>query len=235
MHPTVLAHIRRTWSLSPFRSPRGLHRRSAGQAIVELTLALTFLAYLFAAAVDLGLAYKAYQTLINATAEASGSLKVAPIIGCENCSLEQRIAKADSQARERFRGEQGNSMGGIATTMDLDGNGTDDFKQFPNTQTGKDQWDAFMQGRVEIYPADQTQVTITNSEFAVGSSFQPSNIQACKDRHSVYYGGQLGTEVRQCFLVIKSRITYKPFAIAPFVGKEMTITAISVVPTLGMN
>jgi hypothetical protein len=196
--------------------------------MVELTLAVTFLAYLFAAAVDLGLAYKAYQTLINATAEASGSLKVAPLVSCSGCDAAAAAAAADSRARTRFRGEQGNQMGGIATTMDLNANGKDDQQDFTSTTA----WNNFLETWIKIEPADQSQVTIDNSEFAVGSSFTPTQNSSCVSRQSVYFEG---SEVKQCFLVIRSQIHYKPFAIAPFVGNTMTITSISVVPTLGMN
>ncbi len=225
MHPNVLASMRRfnPWKL--LRREHRSYRRFAGQAIVELTLALTFLAYLFAAAVDLGLAYKAYQTLINATAEASSSLKIEPLISCSGCSP---AAAADSQARTRFRGEQGNQMGGMASTMDLNANGKDDELEFTTAAA----WNNFMETWVRIDPADQSQVTTTNSEFAVGSSFQPTTKPACVNRHSVYFEG---AEVKQCFLVVRSKIQYRPFAIAPFVGDTMTITAISVVPTVGMN
>ncbi len=225
MQPTISASIRRLKRVSLLRRIHQLHRRSAGQAIVELTLALTFLAYLFAAAVDLGLAYKAYQTLINATAEASSSLKIEPLLSCSGCSPAKA---ADSQARTRFRGEQGNQMGGMATTMDLNANGKDDEMEFTTAAA----WNNFMETWVRIDPADQSQVTTTNSEFAVGSSFQPTTKQACIDRHSVYFEG---AEVKQCFLVVRSKIQYRPFALAPFVGDTMTITAISVVPTVGMN
>ena len=53
-----------------------------GQALIELALALTLIAMFLRAAVDLGLAYKAYQTLLNSTAEASSYLSLNPVLNC---------------------------------------------------------------------------------------------------------------------------------------------------------
>jgi hypothetical protein len=207
----------------PFRSYRVPQRRSRGQAIVELTLALTFLAYLFAAAVDLGLAYKSYQTLINATAEASGSLKVAPLVACGiGCDP---IPQADERARVRFRGEQGDQLKGTASTLDLNSKNGDDRTEF-TTDTA---WMNFITTWVQIDEADQSQVTTTNSDFAVDNTFTPSaTVAECQRRESVYFDAD--GNLRQCFLVVRTRIIYRPFAIAPAVGDEMTIRALSVVP-----
>lgn len=217
MRPHFIQHI---GSLRRKRSRGRLARRTAGQAIVELTLALTFLAYLFAAAVDLGLAFKSYQTLVNATAEASSYLAIRPAISCgANTTPECAREAADREARIRFRGEQGDrlrSFGG--STLDLNGDEQDDRTMVP---AGFASFEDFIRARVQIKVADATQVTTTNSNFAVGGNFTES--VACRDRHVAGLNGQ-------CYIVVLSEITYRPFAIAPAVGDTMTIRAISVKP-----
>ncbi len=222
-----MAHFRNSWRalrrshrLLSVHAPR---RRSRGQAIVELTLSLTFLAFLFAAAVDLGLAFKSYQTLINATAEASGSLKVAPLVPCGiGCDP---IPAADEQARIRFRGEQGDQLKGTASTLDLNSINGDDRNEFSSN------WMGFITSWVQIDEADQSQVTTTNANFAVDNTFDPTATRPeCQRRDSVYFDAS-GT-LRQCFLVVRTRIIYRPFAIAPAVGNEMNIRALSVVPII---
>ncbi len=193
---------------------RGWHRLNArdaykqsGQALVELALSLTLLAMLLGAAVDIGLAYKAHQTLTNATAEASTYLSLRPI--------DPTAAAADAAARERFRNEQGTTLRGLASTLDLDANGVvDDMSITTN--------------RVNIMVADSSQVTIGSSNFALVPSLLPSSSN-CEARDKRSYTTTTGA-VRQCFIVVYATMTYKPFFIRPFVGSEMTITAISVKP-----
>lgn len=202
-------------------TPRRRVHRSAGQAIVELALALTFLAYLFAAAVDLGFAFKSYQTLVNATAEASSYLAMRPSVSCgaNTTALCARQA-ADSIARIRFRGEQGDrlrSFGG--STLDLNGDERDDAATVP---PGFANFEQFIRARVQIKAADATQVTTTNTSLGVNGNFTESPL--CQERLIADIYG------RQCYIVVISEMTYRPFAIAPVVGDTMTIRAISVKP-----
>jgi Flp pilus assembly protein TadG len=83
-----------------------MHR---GQALIELALASALLALLLAAAVDAGLAYRSYQTLVNASAEASSLLAQRPYAGTP-----PTIAGADSLAQAAFRDEQGGSREGTS-------------------------------------------------------------------------------------------------------------------------
>jgi hypothetical protein len=111
--------------------------------------------------------------------------------------------------------------------MDLNANGRDDRTE----ATSDGAWMTFIQSWVQIDEADQSQVTTTNSNFAVDNSFDPSaTVPECQRRDSVYFDAS-GT-LRQCFLVVRTRIIYRPFAIAPAVGNEMTIRALSVVPII---
>lgn len=204
-------------------------RSQSGQAILELALSVTFLAYLFAAAVDLGIAYKSYQTLVSATAEASNYLTYDPLGACTDSSINQATnptaysncinTAADVQARVRFRGEQGNQLRGSASTLDLDANGKDDL-----AASGDNYGSNWIVPWVQIDEADSTQVTISNDSFAtLSDSYNPAATNAgCQQRKNLSNG--------QCFIVIRSQITYRPFAITPVVGDTMTIRAVSVQP-----
>ncbi len=217
MRPHVMEHIR---NLYRRHSRHRLARRRAGQAIVELTLAMTFLAYLFAAAVDLGFAFKSYQTLVNATAEASSFLAIRPAVSCgPNTTAQCARDEADRTARIRFRGEQGDRMRSFGgSTLDLNADERDDQTTIP---PGFANFEAFIRSRVRIMVADATQVTTTNSDFAVGGNFTES--AACRDRLIAGINGQ-------CYIVVLTEMTYRPFALAPVVGDTMTIRAISVKP-----
>lgn len=202
-------------------------RYAEGQALVELALSVTFLAMLFSAAVDLGFAYKSYQTLLNATAEASSYLVISPAATCTDpsnpCDQQVLINAADSIARSRFRNEQGSqirSFGG--STMDLNADGKDDAATVPS---GYGSFDQFIVAKVQIDEADSSQVTLENSDFAVGTSFNPgATDDACKRREKFDSNGG------QCFIVIRTEIVYKPFFIGPATGKQMIIRALSVKP-----
>jgi hypothetical protein len=204
-----------------FGNARCGQRRRQGQALVELALAVTFLTLLFAAAVDLGLAYKAYQTVMSATVEAGNYLQIRPLAsGCNTGDEACAIRTANTEARIRFRGEQGDQLGRFASTLDLNANGRDDRHEF-GTQAG---FDAFIEARVQIHEADSRQVTITNNNFAISNTFDPNQTSAgCKRRQNLDQYGQ-------CFIVVRASIDYVPFAIAPIVGSRMTIRAISVQP-----
>jgi hypothetical protein len=98
-------------------------RRRPGQALVELSLSITFIALLLGAAIDLGLAYKTYQTLMNATAEASSFLALNPKVNCDAnptwCTGTDEIGGADREARNRFREEQGTTINGSTITTSM--------------------------------------------------------------------------------------------------------------------
>lgn len=199
-------------------------RTHSGQALVEFTLALTLLTYLFAAAVDLGFAYKSYQTLLNASAEASSYLTVMPAMSpCSGCTPQQAWDASDSEARRRFRGEQGFTMRAFGgSTMDLDSNGQDDETQ--GSFSGFSNFEAFIQAKVKINEADSTQIIVGSDDFGIGGSFAGTSDSNCLQRK------RFSTSGGQCYIVIQSEIEYRPFAISPFVGNRMVIRAISVKP-----
>src|SRR3954447_22926543 len=140
--------------MTSIRWTRGARRRSSatpGQALIELALALTFIAMFLSAAVDLGLAYKAYQTLLNATAEATSYLSLNPVLNCavHLCPDGTPSSGADREARIRFRAEQSGVLHGSASTMDLDGSGVDDVTEHD--------W-SWIDGRVKVQEAESSQV-----------------------------------------------------------------------------
>ncbi len=215
-------NIPAAWRVRHICRKSGRRPKAAGQALVELTLALTFLTYLFAAAVDLGLAFKSYQTLINATAEASSFLAIKPAISCGAGTTSQcALDAADREARIRFRGEQGHKIRGFAgSTMDLNADGKDDESTVP---AGFANFEQFIRAKVQIKVADDTQVIPSNSNFGIGGNFTESTDPSCRERAVAGANGQ-------CYIVVQTEIIYRPFAIAPAVGDTMTIRAISVKP-----
>lgn len=200
-------HLRRVMLACHRLHAQGMHKQS-GQALVELVLSLSLLAMLLGAAIDLGLAFKAHQTLTNATAEASTYLSLRP--------LDPSAAEADDKARERFRYEQGPELRGLASTLDLDADGEVDDNGI--TATG-----------VQIDETDSDQIDTDSTDFSigVGSILPVSSGSDCGQRR------RFDSANRQCFIVVRATMVYKPFFIKPFVGSEMNITAISVKPIVG--
>jgi hypothetical protein len=186
---------------------RSAHHR-LGQALVEMALSITFIALLLAAVTDLGLAYKTYQTLVNATAEASSYLDVNPTVNCAivSCPGGNPIAGANAIARQRFQSEQGTTIRHIASTLDVDADGIHDDV---DSDVNIDEW-------VQITEADNTQVDNM-------SAYDPAaTASECRERKAK------PTNVASCYIVIRSRIIYRPFFLVPVLGDEMTIRAISV-------
>ena len=196
------------------------HRR-AGQALVELALMMTFLTLLLSAAVDLALAFKTYQMLVNATAEASSYLSQQPLVWCgEGCSVTSMKAGANEQAIFNFRHEIGNDFNsnGIARLLDLNSNGQDDMAE--NLDFAGGSW-------IRIDPADGSQFDPNNPAAFNIRTFTPTTQQDCIDRKRQYQAGQ-------CFVVVRAKIIYRPFfALAPFIGQTMTIQAHAIKPIVG--
>lgn len=194
-------------------------RRQAGQAILELTLSLTLIVLFVAAAVDLGLAYKAYQTLINAASEASSYLDQNPVANCGPGACDALLA-ADTVARERFRTEQGGLLRSVASTLDLNANGIDDIDEVGGA--------AMIEAMIQIDEADNTQIdAVSGQTFAVGDSFDPAETDSqCQER--IAEPASINAAVTSCYIVIRARMFYRPFVLRPVLGETMTIRAISV-------
>ncbi len=195
-------------------------REQSGQAIVELALTITFFFLLLGAAADLALMYKSYQNLINSTAEASAYLDFQPkrscrVIGCDG------IAAANLEARRRFRAEQGATISHVASTLDLNSNGKDDYQEANGIK--------MVETMVRIDAADNTQIDAAGSgAFALKQSFDPNGTaNVCKQRVSVPLS-PANPSVTSCYLVIRSEIIYRPFLLRPILGNLRIIRAISV-------
>jgi hypothetical protein len=182
-----------------------------------LALALTLIAMFLSAAVDLGLEYKAYQTLLNATAEATSYLSLNPFINCETHSCPDGTPQsgADREAIMRFRDEQSGVLHGSTSTMDLDGSGADDV-----TEHG---W-SWINARVKIQEADSSQVAIGSSNFGVGNTFNGTSNPDCQARK------RFDADGNQCFIVVRSELIFHPFVLKSILGDSVSIGAISVKP-----
>jgi hypothetical protein len=198
--------------------------RRPGQALVELSLSITFIALLLGAAIDLGLAYKTYQTLMNATAEASSFLSLNPKVNCDShptwCTGTDEIGGADREARNRFREEQGTTINGTASTLDLDDNNVDDVGEHGWTWIGD---------RIDIVEARADEVTMGAGGFyGVPTGFAGTEFEECEDRPRFTADDSL-----QCFIVVQTEIVYRPYISSRLLGTQMTIRATSVKPIVG--
>lgn len=210
------------WSRRTMRLPvTASHspRSHEGQAIVELALMITFMFLLMGAAVDMGLMYKSYQTLVNASAEASTYLDYEPRRPCAPpCDA---IAEADAEARRRFRTEQGDTIGRISSTLDLDSNGVDDYTQ----SGGVD----MVRSMVKIDEADNTQIDDAgDGKFALQGTFDTAATDVlCQQRTAVPLS-LTNPLVTSCYIVIRAEMIYRPFLLRPVLGDERRIRVISV-------
>lgn len=198
-----------------YKTKRGIRHPRSGQALIEFALMISLLMLLVAAAIDLGGAFRSYQTLMNATAEASSYLMIEPLTNCaiQTCPAGTPASGSDQEARVRFRQEQTTAPQGLLTTMDLDSSGQDDLAEHG--------W-GWIAARVQIHEADSSQVTVENSNFGVGSSFRGTNNPDCLARK------RFDTAQGQCFIVVQAEYSYRPLVLSWIFGKTMTIRATSV-------
>ncbi|MBA3944668.1 MAG: pilus assembly protein [Herpetosiphonaceae bacterium] len=190
-----------------------------GQAIVELALAITFIMILFSAAVDLGLTFMSYQSLVNAIAEASSYLDLNPALSCTSpCDP---FGAADDIARTRFRSEQGSIIHGVGNPSDLNANHIDDLSEAGGA--------AYVTSMIQIDEADNTQIdSASNGNFALLGNYNPSATDsACQQRVSVPHS-LTNPNITSCYIVIRAAMLYKPFILQRLLGNTLTIHAISV-------
>lgn len=189
----------------PPRSPRQTAAnttRRAGQALIEMAIAAGVLAMLFMAAVDAGLAYKSYQTLMNATAEAASVVAQNPLDYCAGCSVTVQKQNADTIARNAFRNEQAGTRIGTSATPD---------------------------GWIEIREADSTQITLGSDSFALAaaSTFTGTLLPDCQNRKRFTTLGQQCFAVVRAQAVYEpfmltpffgQQMTIRAIAVKPIVG-----------------
>jgi hypothetical protein len=165
------------------------YQQRPGQALIEFALIISLIMLLVAAAIDLGGAFRAYQTLMNATAEASSYLTVEPLTNCalQACPGGTPASGADLEARARFRQEQASTPRGLLTTMDLDSSGQDDLAEHG--------WD-WIASRVRIHEADSSQVTLDSG--AITPDFNGTSDVDCRARK------RFDADNGQCFIVVQA-------------------------------
>jgi hypothetical protein len=191
--------------------------QATGQALLEFALLIPLILMMLTAAIDLGIAYKAHQMLINSSAEAMSYLAVNPLVSCSSHTCPDGTPKsgADREARIRFRQEQNGILHGVTSSMDLDGNGVDDLSEHG--------W-SWIDQHVLIQEADSSQITTGSDSFAIGGAFNGTSDANCLARKRTdLLGGQ-------CFIVVRATMTYRPFVLKPLLGDSMTLRAIAVKP-----
>lgn len=207
---------------------RRIDWRARGQGLVEFALASAFLMILLGAAVDAGLAYKSYQSLINASASASSYLAQFPFDGTSLNTIEG----ANNKALLAFRNEQGGtsmSIGG--STRDLNANGIEDAAEFGATYgtTATSAWKPWF--RID-------EATSAEAAAGISGSFAGTSDANCKAATSPQGGRQQfdsssTTDKKPCFIIVRAKLVYRPFFLSPVFGKQITITATSVKPIVG--
>lgn len=190
-----------------------------GQALIEFALIATIVAMFLSAAIDLGIAYKSYQMLVNGAAEATSYLALNPLVNCVSgaytCPDGTPVSGANREALARFRAEQSGVIRGVTSTMDLDDNGVDDLSEHG--------W-GWIASQVQIQEADSSQVTVGNHNFALGGTFNGTTDTNCRARKRFDNAGG------PCFVVVRAQMTYHPFVLKTILGSTMTIRAIAVKP-----
>jgi Flp pilus assembly protein TadG len=224
------------------RAPRLLRRRLArrsapAQALIELVLALSFLLLVLGTAIDGGMAYKTYQTLANATAEASAFLAEQPMITCSTCTTtSSKIAKANSQAINNFRFESGEdtTLRTVASMRDLDADGKDDLGTVAN---GGDGWDAaYLQanGWLQFNMVSDSQFTagFDISSVSMSSDTNPDANPAtgCGSRWRYELPLPSSGYPNRCYILVRAKAIYEPFLLGPIFGQALTIRAYAIKP-----
>jgi hypothetical protein len=185
------------------------HRRTPGQALVELALAITLIFFLLAATVDIGLIYFTLQAMRTASQEgaAFGSYPVSVLN--PNGTL-NRVDLNDSEIVRRVRYSGGQNSTGFADLQDLDGNGVrDETESVPahNNPRDPNAW---------IFV-----------ELLGGNN--PSNLTGTCPTSTPMQGMQNGG--RDCWIRVTVRYNYRvQFPIAPVFGRNVRLQVRTVMP-----
>lgn len=185
-------------------------RRTPGQALVELALAITLIFFLLSATVDIGLVYFTMQALRTASQEGAtfGSYPVRVLN--PDGTLNRVDINYDEIAR-RVRGAGGEVSTGFANLQDLDGNGVrdEDEASVPEHAGHQDADDwIFIELLGGANPTSLTSVCRTDTPL--------SGMQA---------GG------RNCWVRVTVRYNYRvQFPIAPSFGSNVRLQVRTVMP-----
>lgn len=215
-----------------YKSVASTHRRQRvrrGQSLIEFALASAFLMLLLAAAIDAGLAYRSYQTLINSAADASSYLAQFPWAappGSDPLTTVPTLQDANNNALNAFRNEQGGasfSVGG--NTRDLNANDTDDTSEFGTS------YDTTWHPWFRIDEASSSEVSVNAATgYGISDTFAGTSDSRCTDRQQF---DSTTTAKKPCFIVIRAETIYRPFFLSPVFGSEMKIRAIAIKPIVG--
>lgn len=186
------------------------HRRTAGQALVELALSVTLIFLLVAAAVDLGLMFFTLQGMRTGAQEGAtfGSYPV-QVLAADG-SLD-RVDLNYNQIVQRVRNASGANSTGFANLQDLDNNGTRD-----ELQTGD---------------AKHTNPQSADSWIYVQllGGANPNNLTGTCPTNVSGAGMQLGG--RNCWIRVTVRYNYRfQFPLAPSFGQTFTLRVTQTMP-----
>jgi Flp pilus assembly protein TadG len=198
----------------------------AGQSLIEFALASAFLMLLVAAAVDVGLAYRAYQTLVNASASASSYLAQYPYDGTPT----KTITGANNKALNAFRNEQSGGTSTIGgSTFDLNANGTNDASEFGATYglTASSGWTTWF--RIDEASDAEVAANATNAF----NGYTGTTDSKCRDRYQ-FDASSTSANKKPCYIVIRAKLIYHPFFLSPVFGQSMTITSVTTKPIVGL-
>lgn len=183
--------------------------RTPGQALVELALAITFIFFLLAAAVDIGLIFFTLQGMRTAAQEgaAFGSY---PALVMNQDGTVNRVDLRYTEIRNRVRNSGGATSSGFANLQDLDNDGVRDEFEGDAVHTNPQNADAWI--RVELLgganPANLTGVC-------------PTNVSG----QGMMNGG------RNCWIRVTVRYNYRfQFPLAPSFGNTVRLEVRQVMP-----
>jgi hypothetical protein len=186
-------------------------RRSPGQALVELALAITLIFFLLSATVDIGLVFFTLQAMRTASQEgaAFGSYPVRVLDGSGRL---ERVDLRYDEIVNRVRNASGEVSTGFANLQDLDGNGELD-KDETNVAEHNNPRNPNAWIQVELLGgSDPTNLSATGC---------PTDVP----RQGMQAGG------RSCWVRVTVRYNYRvQFPIAPSFGSNVPLQVRTVMP-----
>lgn len=186
------------------------HRRTAGQALVELALSVTFIFLLVAAAVDLGLMFFTLQGMRTAAQEGAtfGSY---PVQVMNNDGSLNRVDLNYTQIVDRVRNSSGANSTGFANLQDLDSNGVRDINEGSNV----------------LHANPQNPNAWIYIELVGGAN--PNNLTGTCATNVAGSGMQLGG--RNCWIRVTVRYNYRlQFPLAPSFGRNFQLQVRQTMP-----
>lgn len=186
------------------------HRRTAGQALVELALSITLIFFLLAAAVDLGLMFFTLQGMRTAAQEGAnfGSY---PVQVLNSDGSLNRVDLNYTQIVQRVRNSSGANSTGFANLQDLDNNGVRDDAEGSNV----------------LHANPRNASSWIYVELLGGAN--PNNLTGTCATNVAGSGMQLGG--RNCWIRVTVRYNYRlQFPLAPSFGSTFRLQVRQTMP-----